>query len=336
MFISNHFDTMSNTNTTTLSTTFAFEDADLILRSSFDHEFRVHKSVLSLASSFFREFPYDIDSQREGAETKDGLPVIPMLTKDPETLENLLMMAYPTPSPKSLSFGAAHALLEAGRKYQFSSELLTETLRVSALHENEALLAYLLYSTYGMEDLKRRAAREWCKYTPDFSEKHIGFESEVSPALLQSVSGQELYHLLHYRTLATQAAQGTVSIAIATLRSGSRQEWDEATNCPMCATTMTLQACRNGGLPEDVSMVASQWLQEFIRSTMSAIGECPHVDSIGAPELLGRIMFMAGQCPACRARPSIPGMLGQIVRAIQNWVKTSTMLVCFPSALGYT
>jgi hypothetical protein len=98
---------------------FDHADGDLVLRSSDDIDFVIHRLVLSLSSPFFRDLPYDISTERER-----GLPVIPLVEEDHETVERLLRIVYPgvdRPSLARLSREETRALFEAARKYEFDS-----------------------------------------------------------------------------------------------------------------------------------------------------------------------------------------------------------------------
>jgi hypothetical protein len=80
--------------------TFDESDTNLIIRSSDLVDFRVHKSVLAMASPFFKDLlslPQPSDS-----ESVDGLPVI-QFSEGSELLNTLVSMLYPVPTvtPKS-------------------------------------------------------------------------------------------------------------------------------------------------------------------------------------------------------------------------------------------
>jgi hypothetical protein len=74
---------------------FDLPDANFIIQSSDNFNFRVHKSVLALASPFFKNLlslplPSDTD-------IVDGLPVI-QLSENSELLNSLISMLYPVPT----------------------------------------------------------------------------------------------------------------------------------------------------------------------------------------------------------------------------------------------
>jgi hypothetical protein len=81
-----------NHSTTSPPETFDVPDANFIIRSSDNVDFRVHKSVLAMASPFFRDLlslPQPSDS-----EAVDGLPVV-QLSEDSELLNSLVPILYP-------------------------------------------------------------------------------------------------------------------------------------------------------------------------------------------------------------------------------------------------
>ena len=74
---------------------FEVPDANLIIRSSDNIDFRVHKSLLAMASPFFKDLlslPQPSDS-----EIVDGVPVV-RLPESSELLNNLLSILYPVPT----------------------------------------------------------------------------------------------------------------------------------------------------------------------------------------------------------------------------------------------
>ena len=74
---------------------FDVPDANFIIQSSDNVNFRVHKSVLAMASPFFKDLlslPQPSDS-----EVVDGLPVV-QLSESSELLNSLMSILYPVPT----------------------------------------------------------------------------------------------------------------------------------------------------------------------------------------------------------------------------------------------
>jgi hypothetical protein len=123
-------------------------DANLIIQSSDLVNFRVHKSVLSMASPVFR----DLFSLRQplGSESVDGLPVV-KLTEDAELLNSLFSMLYPVRLVIPNSYEKVLYLLAACQKYdmdQIQSNIRAEVNRGASPSPvgTEAFRAYAIAS----------------------------------------------------------------------------------------------------------------------------------------------------------------------------------------------
>jgi hypothetical protein len=86
--------------TTSPSETIDVPDTNLIIRSSDLVDFRVHKSVVAMASPVFKDLLSS--PQPSDSEYVDGLPVV-QFSQDSESLNTLVTMLYPVPTaiPKS-------------------------------------------------------------------------------------------------------------------------------------------------------------------------------------------------------------------------------------------
>jgi BTB/POZ domain len=93
-------------------------NADLILRLADLVNFRVHKSVLSMTSPFFKDLlslPQPPDS-----ELVDGLPMV-QLAEDAELLNHLIPMLYPVCPVIPHSEDEVLYLLSTCQKYEMAS-----------------------------------------------------------------------------------------------------------------------------------------------------------------------------------------------------------------------
>jgi len=99
---------------TSVSEVLDVPDANVIIQSSDLINFRVHKSVLAMASPVFKDL-FSL-SQPSGSESIDGLPVV-KLTEDAELLNCLFSMLYPVRLAIPNSYDKVLYLLAACQKY---------------------------------------------------------------------------------------------------------------------------------------------------------------------------------------------------------------------------
>jgi hypothetical protein len=87
-------------------------DANLIIRSSDNVNFRVHKSILTMVSPFFKDL-LSLPQPSDG-EIVDGLPVV-QLSEDSELLNSLISRLYPVPTVTPNSYEKVLYLLATCR-----------------------------------------------------------------------------------------------------------------------------------------------------------------------------------------------------------------------------
>ncbi|KZT21594.1 hypothetical protein NEOLEDRAFT_1139214 [Neolentinus lepideus HHB14362 ss-1] len=122
---------------------FNHESADVILRSTDNVDFRVHKGILAIASPFFSDMfalgkGVDEEAKTGSEEVSDGLQVIPMMAEDSEVLDKLLRFCYPVAQPELQTLGELKPVMTAAVKYQV--ERVVDCLRsllVSSKFVNE-------------------------------------------------------------------------------------------------------------------------------------------------------------------------------------------------------
>jgi hypothetical protein len=146
------------------------KDGDIIIQSSDLARFRVHKSILSMSSPFFRDMftlPQPSDS-----ELVDGLAVV-HLSEDAEVLHGLITRLYPIPSEIPESYDKALALLSALQKYdmiavQSSVRAEMKSKNLLVLIGTAAFHAYGIASAKGLSPEVETAARLTLDYPMTF------------------------------------------------------------------------------------------------------------------------------------------------------------------------
>ncbi|KAF8472307.1 hypothetical protein DFH94DRAFT_696019 [Russula ochroleuca] len=141
--------------------TFDVSDTNLIIRSSDLVDFRVHKSVLAIASPFFKDLlslPQPSDS-----ESVDGLPVV-QLPESSELLNSLISILYPIRTEMPTSYEKVLYLLAACQKYEMAS--VQSSIRAAVIlgaspmpKGDEAFRAYAIASAKDIIPEMENAAR---------------------------------------------------------------------------------------------------------------------------------------------------------------------------------
>jgi len=136
---------------------FTTEDGDVILRVGPDDTFRVHKLVLSLASSVFK----DLFRTAQPDRGENGLPTIP-ITDPPESVDLLLRFIYPGVAPPLITDPATLSnLLIIADKYGVPTILpaVKERLADEEVLKKDPFGVYIVARRWGLPHLARRAAR---------------------------------------------------------------------------------------------------------------------------------------------------------------------------------
>ena len=154
-------------STTSLPEPLDIPDPNLIIRSSDHVNFRVHKSLLAMASPFFR----DLLSlpQPPNSESVDGIPVV-QLPEDAELLNSLVSMLYPVCAVKPKSYDKVLDLLAACQKYDMVQVQSSIRERVHwgkfpTPGGTEHFSAYAIARSKGLIPEMEKAAR-WTLYQP--------------------------------------------------------------------------------------------------------------------------------------------------------------------------
>ena len=148
---------------------FTTEDGDIILRAGTEpgpkHDFRVHKLILSLASSVFRDmftFPQPLD---QTLDEQHGLPVAD-ISEAPEVFDIVLRSIYPGVTPPKVTEQATlTALLFTGDKYDISltHPVFGESLKTFLLSPSDSFWVYIMACRFGFPDVAKEAVQRLSK-----------------------------------------------------------------------------------------------------------------------------------------------------------------------------
>ena len=178
-------------------------DASIIIRSSDQVNFRVHKSVLAMNSPFFKDMlslPQPPDD-----ELIDGLPVV-QLSEHASVLSNLMSLLYLTwRRTKPGSYEMVYALLAACQKYDMVSiqQEIRDKVKLGRFPmpvKAQAFSAYAIASSMGLSTEMENAARLTLGQPMTFESLGEG---------LRSFKGQALCELVRYRAENSSSSSGS-------------------------------------------------------------------------------------------------------------------------------
>ena len=169
---------------------FDTSDADLILKSSDDVEFRVHKLIIFLASAnHLCNAPVESDN--------DALPMICM-SENSITLGTLISMCYPVAEVDFEDLSFVYEVLKAAIKFEMKKIIQTLRIKLAYHIERDPLGVYLTSIALGLKEEAIKASKVFSRSSDDSANAYAP-EMEVVPAIA--------YHrLLKYRYQCRAAA----------------------------------------------------------------------------------------------------------------------------------
>ena len=175
------------------------DDADIVLRSSDDVDYQLHKQILSVASPFFKDM-FSLQqppiNDKEPFVILEGrhVPVI-QVSEISSTLDSLFRILYPTEWCRAdlTSLGDA---LSAAKKYQlqYPEKLLYQSILTSL--EKAPLTIYAVACSLGMEQVAALAARSAVGKNVLTESSHA--ELPFHASMRGRVSAGQYYRLLQY------------------------------------------------------------------------------------------------------------------------------------------
>ena len=169
--------------TTILDLGFDTGDADLILKSSDDVEFRVHKLIIFLASAnHLCNMPIESDT--------DTLPVI-RVSENSVTLGTLVSMCYPVAEVDFEDLSVIYEVLKAAMKFEMKKIIQTLQAKLAHYIERDPLRIYFISIALGLKEEAIKASKAFALSSDNSANAYVR-EMEVVPAIA--------YHrLLKYR-----------------------------------------------------------------------------------------------------------------------------------------
>ncbi|KDQ61499.1 hypothetical protein JAAARDRAFT_54860 [Jaapia argillacea MUCL 33604] len=250
---------------------------DLLVRSSNSVEFRVHKTILAVASPVFRDMFHVVDPLSDDEDEVD-------LPEDGKTLDRLFRLCYPVDEPTFGSLDSAWNVRKAAKKYIMdAAENRMKEILKQFLPEHP-LRMFALACRDGFEDEAKLAARHTLR--------HPLLSSYVPE--LEDISGGALYRLLEYRLKCGQLTSELgfdwvprvdyIFFKSGALHSGACLEMDSG------------MSMINGRF-----FPARTWWREYVNRARNALRERPCGEVVTTASLMWPALINAASCSTCSA-----------------------------------
>ena len=259
-------------------------DADVILRSIDNVDFRVFKLLMSLASPFFKTMfalPQS-GEDHDRNEKKDGLPVV-QFTEKKKTLERLLMICYPMDLPVLEELEDVQSLLDVAMKYNVerAEKKATEWLFAPRFLEQDPVRVFTIACHHRMKEKALVAAKS--TLGRPILERPYGRE-------LEYISGGQLYCLLQYHKKITEATTKVAAKPFTWIK-----QFDWYRYCPSCGTASIHIAL---GGSERAELKVNSWWYDYTQGVAAALKD-EKWDVAKKRALMERTLGKALKCKTC-------------------------------------
>jgi len=268
-------------------------DAEAIIRSSDDVDFRVFKSLLSSVSNVFKDMfaipqgPADVT--RVDQEMRDGLPVIP-ITEESQIVEKLLMFCYPnilTSIPVLKTMDEILPMLEVAIKYGIDvlESRMREALFRPQVVEERAMQLFVIAYHHRWEKEMRIAARHTL-VQPVWKGLYV--------AELESITGGDLHRLQQYR----------LECATAATRVATKVGWIKRDNVDV----LHCNACEDPAQKIEIGWMTfrlGSWWISYMGKAAKELANKPHGDTVLESRLIDSALQQANRCQRCSEKPEM-------------------------------
>lgn len=274
-------------------------DADLIIRSSDDVDFRVFKVFLSKTSFFFEgmfrlpQGPSSRDQMMRG-----GLPVITMAEKS-SVVKHILQCCYPISLVGELSLSTLTeiiSLLAAARKYEMVrvEAVVRCALIRQAVLEKHALQIYAIAVAQRWEKEVRIAARQLLEQGPPWK---TPYSNEI-----ESITGGDIHRLHRYFMECSKVAKMIPE----------KTSWPKLDHrfsgfgCPSCRQ-------RDKSFYASAGLVnPNLWFIKYLKAAAEALSLTPCGAAVLEPAFLDQVLQLQAECAKDHRRCDVSALVSDL------------------------
>jgi len=256
--------------------------ADVVIRTSDNVDFHLHKVILSFASPVFKDMfdlPQSSVTPKNRRDNKMATPIIPV-TEDSKPFDRAMRFCYPGEHPKLETLGDVRDVMEIMQKYDMAGvgRHLRELLVAPRFLETEPLRVYLIACLYRLGDEARLAAKGALQF-PMFG--LLVEELKLVPA--------SLYHqFMDYHQRCGNAAAGQAKM----FSWMPVAQWTWFT-CTRCYNEEQL-------LADGAYHTTSNWFVQHMHRAGDALRDRPALKTVSSPEMMQEAIQECAKCVNCR------------------------------------
>ncbi|KAI0272561.1 hypothetical protein BC834DRAFT_353248 [Gloeopeniophorella convolvens] len=294
------------------------EDADLIIRSSDNVDFRVYKAILSKASPVFRTtLSLPQPATRDTRASREPCPVID-LAEGSKIIAPLLTSIHPVvfattsrgADDEEWSLDDLIAILAAAKKYDMASasERVLQSFADAAFLRDKPIEAFCAAHKYKLEAPARIAAKACLQ---------VRLNLDIVGEKLPFLDGQALHHLWRFHRACSAAATAAFRNDSLELPTVDPDDWwrtaTSTESCPCRKHSFTVifkprtRPRSSFGAVEENHFVAKRvtidtrlnglWLN-YMKRALAALGEQPSTNALLRPDVL--VISHQETCGRCR------------------------------------
>ncbi|KAH9834048.1 uncharacterized protein C8Q71DRAFT_859719 [Rhodofomes roseus] len=279
---------MSASLVTPASPPFDRIDADFILRTADNVDFRVHKLTMRMASEIFEEM-FSLGYAATSDDDADGIPVV-RVTEHSQIIDALLRIIYPTQDPVLDTPTTACEVMRASLKYEIevAMSFAKKALLDPKVASKDPLTVYAAACQMRMPNLALEAAKLSLRHEQIFL-------TATAPAGLDSLPATILFALMQYREKCKAIVQRFVQ------DDRVWKGWREFRYflCEICDP----RPINDDGLPREGAVILNvEHLRVVLRDLLRSMpGPVPDISEV----MLSSMLLMAGsreitKCESCR------------------------------------
>ncbi|TFK33441.1 hypothetical protein BDQ12DRAFT_727763 [Crucibulum laeve] len=268
----------------TATAPFDDSNAEIILRSSDNVDFHVHRLILSLASPVF-------ETMFTLPQGNTDSPLVQM-SEDSSTVDILLRYCYPTDVPEISDLGLLKKVMEAAMKFDMPDILKQARKQLLNFVEKEPLSIFALAAHYKWREGAKRAAKECLAFNL------IGTHVDE----LNLISASNYHRLLEYHQRCGRAAS---KLTLLNEMGNADQLYSLSTrNCWIFCNNEKCPSRHVSGLKasDGKNRYMKEWFFLYLDAVRNILKDRPAVKLITPMALRVAAMKKAGECYVCRPR----------------------------------